>query len=331
MAGDNPQGTVSVEPASEPKDVFEAVANDLLDDDPIEDTEVEEADEGDDVADDEPDEGEPTDEDDADAEDGGQPRDEKGRFLSDEAKVRLDDGTVVTLKDLKQGSLRQADYTRKTQEIAEQRRSADDRNRRVEQLESQLAAEREYATKLVQAVVPEAPVYDPSDPVGYMEQKANYDQWQAHLQTLQTQDREAQQRLQQETQGQVQARIQEEKQRLLEAMPALKDEKRFDAFRNDVLSIGTRDYGFTPEELSVTDHRYVRVLHDAIAYRKLQAQKPKAQDKAKGKPPLTPGRRQQPEVNQSRAAEKDRQTLTATGGKGQAGEAAALRVLSKYV
>ena len=55
------------------------------------------------------------------AEDGDEePESEQGRFVADNAKVRLPDGTVTTIAELKQGSLRQADYTRKTMELAEQ-------------------------------------------------------------------------------------------------------------------------------------------------------------------------------------------------------------------
>ena len=56
-----------------------------------------------------------------------QPQTEQGRFVGLDAKVRLDDGRVVTVAELRSGSMMQADYTRKTQELAEQRRSVEAR------------------------------------------------------------------------------------------------------------------------------------------------------------------------------------------------------------
>jgi hypothetical protein len=67
------------------------------------------------------------------------------------------------------------------------------------------------------------------------------------------------------------------------------------AFADDVLKIGQEHYGFTPQDLAQKmDHRDLLVLKDAIAYRKLQADKPKALEKVKDVPPVTvqaPGRR----------------------------------------
>jgi hypothetical protein len=44
-----------------------------------------------------------------------------GSDLPDTTQVKLADGSVTTLGDLRQGNLRHADYTRKTQELAQQR------------------------------------------------------------------------------------------------------------------------------------------------------------------------------------------------------------------
>ena len=47
------------------------------------------------------------------------------------------DGEEMTVEELRRGNLRQRDYTRKTQELAEQRRVVDEQQQRVDQMEAQ--------------------------------------------------------------------------------------------------------------------------------------------------------------------------------------------------
>ena len=55
-------------------------------------------------------ESEDDDEDEAEADD---------ELVADDGKVRLDDGSLVSIAELKKGHLRQADYTKKTQALVE--------------------------------------------------------------------------------------------------------------------------------------------------------------------------------------------------------------------
>lgn len=72
-----------------------------------------------------PDPDEPEDEDGED-EEGDDAEDEPAPVtVQDETVLVLDDGTTLTGKELSDGYLRQADYTRKTQELAEQRREVE--------------------------------------------------------------------------------------------------------------------------------------------------------------------------------------------------------------
>jgi len=121
-------------------DTFEDIATALLDQaeanpDPVEapeepvvtDVEPEEPTEVEEPADDETDAAEDEDEDGDDTEDEPQPTE-----VADDEVVTLSDGTELTGKELREGYLRQADYTRKTQELAEQRREHEDLRDRVE-------------------------------------------------------------------------------------------------------------------------------------------------------------------------------------------------------
>lgn len=265
--------------------------------DQTDDTDTDESDTTDDELQDgdepdsEEDDGETGDED--QAEDGDdEPESEQGRFVADNAKVRLSDGTVTTISELKKGSLLNADYTRKTQELAEQRRSTETQSTEAQASKKQAEDQRQFMTTLLQSIVPQAP--DPSlldtDPMAYMRQKTSHEQWAAHLDKL-TQD---QQRAAQERQAEVQRKEREkadtEWDALIAKVPEFKDEKRLKAFASKMKDHAAA-YGIAPEELRAValDHRQALILKDAIAWRELQAKKPDVAKKVEGRPPVTRG------------------------------------------
>lgn len=102
------------------------------------------------------------------------------------------------------------------------------------------------------------------DPAGYVQQKAAFE---AKLGSL-NQAVAERQRIAQENHGQI---VQREQAALVEALPELKDPVKAKAFAAD-MSSSLQVYGFTPQEIeSVVDHRMVKVLADAMKYRKGEA------------------------------------------------------------
>ena len=266
----------------------------------------------------EEDEGEPGDEDQAEEVDEEDPESEQGRFVADNAKVRLEDGTVISVSDLKKGSLLNADYTRKTQEVAELRRSFEAQSESVKQAETQIIEQREYMSALLQSLTPKAP--DPSlvrsDPVAYMEQKAQFEQFTAHLDYLTQQDQQTQQQRRQEAQEKRKEKANTEWAALLEKSPELKDRTKFTEFEATMLKAAP-DYGYSPQELMEAvpyDHRMALVLKDALAWRKLQASKPQAVKKTEGRPPVhRGGKRLGPQAQKARQADAALTRLKSTG------------------
>lgn len=219
-----------------------------------------------------------------------------GKFASDDAKVTLDDGTTISVAELKRNNLFQRDYTRKTQEIAQARQEFENTQRQFAEYAQQLAQQRELIETLAAEYVPVEPSSDMlnSDPIGYMHAKAQYDQQMARLNQLFQSKAHQQQHMTAQQQQEHQQRLVAEQNALLQAMPQLKTKEKFEQFRNDALSIGTEVYGLRAEEISsVADHRFIRVLADAIAYRKAIAKRDA------GKQPLAPQpNKQQPRIQQ---------------------------------
>lgn len=69
---------------------------------------------------------------------------ESGKFAADTANVRLKDGTVISVQDLKRGYLSQASFTRGSQENAKERDALASRSAEVEQTAQSVKQQREF-------------------------------------------------------------------------------------------------------------------------------------------------------------------------------------------
>jgi hypothetical protein len=225
--------------------------------------------------------------------------------LDPEMKINLRDGSRVRWGDLKR-DLAEA------RELQRHRQDLEGRFTQFQQTEAQIAQQRQYlnqvlptAIQILQNSLPEVPpMPDPAmvqnDFLGYQEKMAAHlaaKEQRAQKEHQLRQFAQAQQAGQQEQirRNQVEQAqyVQQEQKKLLDALPVLRDDKKRSEFMTDVIKYGSEAYGFTHEELArVGDHRTALVLRDAIAWRKLQARKPKADAKAQSAPPVQkPGKR----------------------------------------
>lgn len=102
------------------------------------------------------------------------------------------------------------------------------------------------------------------------------------------QAQQEQARLAQEAQAK---RYPEEFEKTLAAIPEWRDEGKRKEGQKSILDFG-RKMGLTDAELTITDHRYVQILHKAALYDALQAAKPQALKKVRAAPLMAkPGAR----------------------------------------
>lgn len=237
---------------------------------------------------------------DAEAPDGSdEPEIKGGRFAPDSAKVTLDDGTVITVADLKRNNLFQRDYTKKTTELTAEREQVTALKSEVDQYAQSLNQSREYLAWYAETHLPKDPgrfAGDPvRDPVAYMQwqqQRDTYLEHQQAYQTFQQQKADDDQRKSGETQKQAQARIKREQEALVKALPILKDPVKGQEAWNTLVRGATEHYGFSAEEVNgLIDHRMPLVLRDALAYRRIKAAAPKVQEKVRQPAPVRPGKR----------------------------------------
>ncbi len=196
----------------------------------------------------------------------------------------------VPIDELRKGYSRQADYTLKTQQLAEQRREA-----RSEL--SALNAERaQYANVLAglqeqlqsSTVEPDWNALREADPNAYAVE------WAAHQQRSEQQNAIAaeQNRLRQIQHQQMQetavAALSEEREKLLGAIPEWSDSEVERSEKLALIDYG-KSIGFTDEELgNVTDHRSVLALRNAMRFSSLES-KAKNVKPIGGKATLRPG------------------------------------------
>ena len=185
----------------------------------------------------------------------------------------------VTLDELKKSYQLGSDYTKKTQEVAEQRKVIEQEAKAI--IEARQVRDN-YAQKL-QAVEQfligsndsqeNLAAMKENDPIGYAVKVAEMTEKKEQLQAVQAE----QQRIAQEQNAvradEMQKFVSNEAQKLAESLPEFSDKAKGEQIRNEIRNYGKK-VGFTDEELSqVYDSRHVLVLHKAAQYDKLMAGK----------------------------------------------------------
>jgi len=231
--------------------------------------------------------------------------------------VKVDGQEVeVSLSDLKQSYSGQAYIQRGMQDAAAQKKQA-------EQVYQALLQEREQMSTLLNQLnsgemltAPKPPNKDllKTDPIGYMEQKAAYDDAKAEFDNQQAAIAQAQMQQAQQMQYAQEANLQQEMGKLAQVIPDFADPDKGGKLKEDLVSYGTR-LGYSAAELGgVTDHRAIVVLHKAMLFDKLQASKGKAVEKASNaRPVVKPGAKKSPKVASQKRAKDVQARMKKTG------------------
>jgi hypothetical protein len=230
----------------------------------------------------------------ADAEDTTSANESDDVYVDGKARTRLRDGTEVTIGELKKSFDEARDFRRQQSEFDARKQELESRTAHYAQQEQNFASTIQQAISALQNTVPPEPdlLLRQNDPIAYAQLKwAREDKLQEIGRLHQAQQSRAEQ-TQAEQATQFQERLKQEQTRLYERSPELRDEGKRREFFND-LQATARDYGFSKGEIdNIHDHRVMLMVKDAIAYRKLQAAKPKAAEKGKAaKPVAKPGER----------------------------------------
>jgi hypothetical protein len=248
-----------------------------------------------------------------------------GKFVSRDAKVRLDDGTVISVGELARNNLFQRDYTRKSEEVKAERQAVQADRTKMNEIAQALVAQRDFLLQYSERKAPKAPPRDmlETDPIGYWRAKAEYDDDLAEYNTLQHHRQAEAQRLQEEAGEALKAFKSEEARKLFDKIPEFRKPEVYNKFWSDAQQVMSEKYGISPEELAETyDHRMYSAMRDLVKYHKAQAAAPKVKEQLQGKPQMMKGgKRMDPKSKISREAQGRAEQLRKTGSL-QAGIAA---------
>lgn len=205
-------------------------------------------------------------------------------------KVKVDGEEVeVTYEELKAGYSRTQDYTRKTQEVAEARRAAEQEKQKVLEQQQQWSNALAQLDQHLQATVSSRTEAEwqklrQEDELTYFEERDKERTVNERLQAIKQEQQRVQQEVQEYRQQQLKQAAQAEFEKLLEVVPDWKDEQARAKDFGQINAYG-QQIGYTPEELgAVIDHRAIRVLRDAAKYQQLmQAKKASAEKKTPSK------------------------------------------------
>jgi len=197
----------------------------------------------------------------------------------------------VTLDELIKGYQLGADYTKKTTEVAEQRKAVEAERKAIEEAKYARDTYAQRLQAIEEFIVSQTPNEDlnylkENDPIGYAVKVAELSEKKEQLAAIRAEQARIAQVQQSETARAMQERVAQEAQKLTQILPEFSDPAKGENLRSEIRNYG-KSLGFTDEELSsVYDSRHVVTLHKAMMYDKLQKSKPAVTKKVSEAPKM---------------------------------------------
>jgi len=204
-------------------------------------------------------------------------------------RVRIDGEEVeVTLEELQSGYSRQQDYTRKTQELANQRKYIEQQAREIEEknaIYSQLLPKLETQLRGELAREPDWNALYEDDPIAYVREKQIWDEKKAQLQAVNAEQQRLQQEAFEQQQQQLQQLVTYSQQKLLEIIPEWQNEEVATQEKSAIRDYAIKNLGYTQEEINqIYDYRALLGLRNAwLNDKTVKATKKKPLEKAKAR------------------------------------------------
>jgi hypothetical protein len=237
-------------------------------------------------------------------------------------KVKVDNEEIeVTLEELQQGYSRTKDYTKKTQALAETRKTVEAERARIEEAK-QLRDTYSQRLQVIEQMLNQPADNEnlselrESDPIGYAIRVAERAEKDKQLQAVQAERQRIATQQQAEQQEQLKGHLAVEAQKLKEWIPEFRDEVKADLARKDIKAYA-KSIGFSDQELAnVYDARAVQTLYKAMQYEKLMKGKSVATKKVNDAPKTLRSGTSQPQgTSEQEAMNKQFKKLKQSGKK----------------
>lgn len=206
----------------------------------------------------------------------------------------------LTLREALDDGLRQSDYSRKTADLAEQRKAFTDEQQAVAQERAEYVERLEQLKTVIEAQSPaeltqaEWDKLRRENPTEYAARKADAADAKERIEKINAEQQRTAEKDQKDAASQYQEYLKTQRTELLKRLPEWADEKVMTKEQEEMV-VEAKSRGFTDDELALVDnHRIILLLRDATKYQQLQGKKPLVRKKAKRARVAAPGGAKRP-------------------------------------
>jgi hypothetical protein len=229
----------------------------------------------------------------------------------------------VTEEELLSGYSRTADYTKKTQALAETRKAVEAEKAAIEEAKQLRQTYAERLQAIEQILTKETGEENlqelkDTDPIGYAIKVAERTEKEKQLMAVRAEQQRIAMQQQAEQQQAIQAHLAQAQTQLKQMIPDFADEVKAEVLKKDIRSYA-KSVGWTDEDIAqIIDPRAVKSLYDGMMYQKLVANKGAATKKVQNAPKVIKSGTSTPRDSESEAIKKQFQQLRKTGKKADA-------------
>ena len=239
-------------------------------------------------------------------------------------KVKIGNEEVeVSEEELLSGYSRTADYTKKTQSLAETRKAVEAERSVIEEAKQLRQTYAERLQAIEQILTREngeenLQELKDTDPIGYAIKVADRTEKEKQLMAVRAEQQRIAQQQQADQQQAIQTHIAQAQVQLKKMIPDFADEVKAEVLKKDIRSYA-KSVGWTDEDISqIYDPRAVKSLYDGMMYQKLVANKGAATKKVQNAPKVLKSGTSTPRDSDQEAMKKQFQQLRKTGKKADA-------------
>jgi len=225
----------------------------------------------------------------------------------------------VPLDELLKGYSRTADYTRKTQEIAESRKVVEAERAKIEEA-SKLRDTYAQRLSVIEQMLnqqdsgEDLATLKETDPIGYATRVAEQVEREKQLNAVRAEQQRLAQQQQAEQAERLKAHLAQEAQKLSEAIPQFSDPVKGQALKADIRNYAKNTLGFSDQELSAAyDSRAILSIYKSMMYDKLVGSKPEMTKKVNQAPKMLKPGTSTPEARVTQEVKQMRGRLKSTG------------------
>lgn len=229
----------------------------------------------------------------------------------------------VSEEELLSGYSRTADYTKKTQALAETRKAVEAEKAAIEEAKQLRQTYAERLQAIEQILTKETGEENlqelkDTDPIGYAIKVAERTEKEKQLMAIKAEQQRIAMQQQAEQQQAIQAHLAQAQTQLKQMIPDFADDVKAEVLKKDIRAYA-KSVGWTDDDIAqIIDPRAVKSLYDGMMYQKLVANKGAATKKVQNAPKVIKAGTSTPRDSEQEAIKKQFQQLRKTGKKADA-------------